>query len=688
MMRTKYCGAFTTADVGKTAKACGWVTARRDMGGVLFLDLRDREGVLQVVCDAALLPGDGFRLAKGAHMQAVLQASGVIRLRDAETRNPRIPTGDVELAAESLTLLSDADPLPFPPDDGERVREELRLRYRYLDLRRPEMLRTLAFRHKVQQAAERYLTDAGFLSVETPMLTKSTPEGARDYLVPSRAHPGTFYALPQSPQIFKQLLMVGGVDRYYQIARCFRDEDLRADRQPEFTQVDMEMSFVRQEDVLEHLEGLFQYIFNETMGRPLGYAMPRLPYSQAMERYGSDKPDTRFGLPIVDVTDIAASASFGVFKKAAETGGVVRAINAKGCAELPRTTIDALGDKAVSYGAKGMAWIGIRADGSLNTILSKYFTEAQMDSLLTRMEAERGDLIIFGADDESTVCRVLGRLRLDLGDMLGLRDPNAFSLLFITDFPQFEYSQEERRYMAAHHPFTMPRDVDLPFLLSDPARVLAQAYDVVLNGVELGSGSIRIHDRLVQQRMFEALGFSEEEIEQRFGFLLGAFRYGAPPHGGFAFGLDRLVMLLLGADSLRDVIAFPKLRDGSCPLTGAPDMVDARQLEALSLYRESTQGAKQKKVPAIDTEKIARLSRLQLTETERGLLPKQMESIISFAGDLHSIDAKGVRETAYPGGLQNVFRDDVPRPSLPRELALAAAPAKADGCIVVPKTFE
>ena len=581
--RTVYCGLVSESMVGSTATVCGWVRTKRDMGGVVFIDLGDREGILQVVFDARNLSESDFKIADSLHNQSVICVTGEICIRDEETYNDKIPTGTVELKAREIELLSDAAPLPFPLDETGSVREDLRLKYRYLDLRRPAMINNLKFRHRVQKAAENYLDNDGFICVETPMLCKSTPEGARDYLVPSRVHPGTFYALPQSPQIFKQLLMVGGIDKYYQVARCFRDEDLRADRQPEFTQVDMEMSFKSQEEILVHLEKLFKSIFKEVLDIDFTEPFPRMTWHEAMDTYGCDKPDIRFGLPIVDVTDVAKKCSFSVFKNAVNAGGIVRAINVKGQADFTRSTIEDLTEKAQKLGAKGMAWIAYRPDGEIYSILTKYFSDDEMKELLQKVKAEPGDFILFSADKFDTVCRVLCGLRLAIGDMLGLRRKDDFKFLIVTDFPQFEWSEEQNRFLAMHHPFTMPYEEDIQYLFSDPARVRAQAYDVVLNGIELGSGSIRIHNQDVQKKMFEALGFSDEEIQERFGFMVGAFRYGTPPHGGFAFGLDRLVMIMAKRDSIRDVIAFPKVKDASCLLTNAPDVVDEKQLRELSI---------------------------------------------------------------------------------------------------------
>ena len=689
MMRTRYCGLFREEDVGREACAAGWVENRRDMGGVIFVDLKDREGTLQVVFDQKNLPEADFAAAEHLRSQSVIQVWGEIRLRDEETLNPRLDTGTIELAARKMTVLSQAAPLPFDPADCAGVREELRLRYRYLDLRQSRLYQNLRFRHRLCQVTEAYLDRAGFLQVETPMLCKSTPEGARDYLVPSRVHPGSFYALPQSPQIYKQLLMVGGIDRYYQIARCFRDEDLRADRQPEFTQVDMELSFVDQEDIFAHLEGLFRHIMVEMKGIDSG-PFQRMTWQEAMDRYGSDKPDLRFGLPIVDLTDLAASCGFSVFRKAVEAGGVVRAITVPGGNAFTRSTIDTLTRKAQQLGAKGMAWIAVRPDGEIYSILTHYFTSEELDAILTRVDAHPGDFVLFSADKLSTVRRVLGGLRLELGDLLGLRDPAVYRFLLVTDFPQFEWSEEEKRWVATHHPFTMPYPEDLPYLRSDPGRVRAQAYDVVLNGVELGSGSIRIHDQQVQQTMFEALGFGAAEIQDRFGFLVEAFRYGTPPHGGFAFGLDRLCMLLCGAESLREVIAFPKVRDASCPMTSAPTPVSSDQLAVLGLLDGFGPAPVEqpKAAPSMDLERVAELAQLSLTPEEQERLPREMESILTFARALSEVDTEGVPPTAHIVPLSNVFRPDVPQQLFTRAEMLAGAPTTDGTWLTVPHTFD
>lgn len=693
MKRTEYCGLIRPGDTGTEQVCMGWVVTKRDMGGVIFLDLRDREGVLQVVIDSNKVSAEEFALAEHVKLQSVIGVRGSIRERALDTVNPKIETGTVELMTEKLELISMAEPMPYPIEDGNAVREELRLRYRYLDIRRSDMLNNLRMRHRIQKAAQDYLDNQGFICVETPILCKSTPEGARDYLVPSRVHRGSFYALPQSPQIYKQLLMVGGIDKYYQVARCFRDEDLRADRQPEFTQVDMEMSFVEQEDILEHLESLFGHIFRCCKGREIGYDFPRITWTEAMDTYGSDKPDIRFDLSIVDITDIASSCSFAVFRSVCDKGGVVRAINAKGCANMSRTDIETLTKNALSYGAKGMAWIAWRPDGDIYSILTKYLSGEEMQRILGKTEAKPGDFVLFCADQLSTVRRTLGSLRLDLADMLGLRDKEKYAFLFVTDFPQFEYSEEEGRWVSTHHPFTMPYPEDVPYLVTDPGKVRAQAYDVVLNGVELGSGSIRIHRKDIQQRMFEALGFSDEEICERFGFMVNAFRFGTPPHGGFAFGLDRFAMLMVGADSIRDVIAFPKVKDASCPMTDAPGTVDAEQLHALGLDPadhpmtagagglESKGGQKHR----TDLKAVADLARLDFTPDELKELQPEMERIIAFADQLNRADTSGVEATVHMVPLQNVFRDDVVEDEFTAEELLAAAPTTHGGYMVVPR---
>lgn len=693
MKRTSYCGALRETNVNQIHTVMGWVQNKRDMGGVIFIDLRDREGILQVVFDGRNLTPEAFAAAEALKLESVIAVEGPLRIRGEETYNPKLVTGTIELAAKKLEVLSEAAALPFSMSEAGNVREELRLQYRFLDLRRPKLLNNLKFRHRLTKLIHDYLDGQGFLQVETPMLTKSTPEGARDYLVPSRVHQGMFYALPQSPQIFKQLLMVGGVDKYYQIARCFRDEDLRADRQPEFTQVDMELSFVDQEDILAHLEKMFKHLFREALGVEFQEPFPRLTWQQAMDRYGSDKPDLRFGLPIVDLTQQLKGCGFSVFRKAIDEGGMVRAVNVKGHGNFTRSAIEELTEKALKLGAKGMAWIALKDDGEPYSILTKYFSQEEFQSLLDAVDGKPGDFILFCADQFSTVCRTLGGLRLELADMLGLRKPGDYRFLIVTDFPEFEYSQEEGRYLATHHPFTMPYPEDIPYLISDPARVRAQAYDVVLNGVELGSGSMRIHQKDVQRKMFEALGFSEEQIQERFGFMVNAFQYGTPPHGGFAFGLDRLAMQMLEAESLRDVIAFPKNKDAVCPMTQAPNVVDPQQLEVLGLAallsKEGTGKAVQKRQrPKIDVENVANLSKLLLSPEEKEAAAKDMEEIVEFANQLQAIDTENIPAAAHTAKLTNVFREDIPQTSCPRQLLLENAPEQHDGCVFVPQVVE
>lgn len=693
MKRTNYCGLFREKDVGQFVTVKGWVQTKRDMGGVIFIDLRDREGILQVVFNAQNLSAEDFSSAERLKSETVIAVSGDIRLRDEETLNPRLKTGTIELIAKQVEIISEAEPTPFSIEEGAKVREELRLKYRYLDIRRPEMLENLRYRHSVSKAVREFLDNEGFIDVETPILTKSTPEGARDYLVPSRVHPGSFYALPQSPQIFKQLLMVGGIDKYYQIARCFRDEDLRADRQPEFTQVDMEMSFIDQEDILQHLEKLFKYLFKTVKGIEINEAFPRLTWKEAMDKYGSDKPDLRFDLPIIDVTDLMQNCDFSVFSKEIKSGGVIRAINVKGCADLTRSTIDDLTKKAISFGAKGMAWIAIKEDGEPYSVLTKYFTEQDMNNLLQAVDGKPGDFILFSADKYSTVCRTLGGLRLYLADLLNLRRPDDYKLLFVTSFPQFEFSEEEKRYIAMHHPFTMPYPEDIPYLTTDPAKVRSQAYDLVLNGIELGSGSIRIHKKDIQQKMFEALGFTPDEAKERFGFMIDAFQYGTPPHGGFAFGLDRLVMLMTGADSLRDIIAFPKMKDGSCVMTDAPSTVDQSQLDILGLNMtqgeaDTLKSSNSKPVPSINMDNIASLSMIYLTGDEKASIEREMKDIISFAGQLNQADTTDIPASSHIVKKENVFRPDIPKTVFTREQLLENTPQKQDGYIFVPQIVE
>lgn len=692
LKRTHYCGELREHHIDGEAVLMGWAQRRRDLGGVIFIDLRDNSGIAQVVIDARDVSESDFIKAEKIRSEYVIAVSGTIELRDSETVNPLLETGTVELRARSIRILSEAKTPPFAVEEGSSVREELRLKHRYLDLRRPDLFRNLVLRQQVAQTVRAHLGRERFLEVETPVLTKSTPEGARDYLVPSRVAKGSFYALPQSPQIYKQLLMVGGIDRYFQVARCFRDEDLRADRQPEFTQVDMEMSFVEADDVTGLLEGLFADIFHTVLDREIPRPFRRMTWLEAMDRYGVDKPDLRFGMEIVDLTDIASDCSFEVFRKVTEAGGVVRAINAKGCADLTRTEIEDLTKKAVSYGGKGMAWIAIRENGERYSVLTKYFKEAELDAMLDRLGGEPGDFIIFCADKLAAVRSILGSLRLDLGDLRGLRKKEDLAFLIVTEFPLLEWSEEESRFIAMHHPFTMPMDEDLPLMETDPLRVRAKAYDVVLNGTELGSGSIRIHLRELQKRMFKLLGFSESEAQDRFGFMLDAFQYGTPPHGGFAFGLDRLIMLMVGADSIRDVIAFPKMRDGSCAMSQSPSKVSQAQLKELDLLTglEAYVHVEPAK-PAVSTEQVdyvAALARLTFGEDEKQELTRNLRDVIAFADKLSELDVAGLDPIAHVMPIENVFREDVLTGTDRREDMLMNAPAQRDGCYFVPKTVE
>ncbi len=695
MRRTLYCGDVSKQNIGQQQTVAGWVLNKRDMGGVIFIDLRDREGVLQIVCNAENLSKQDFETVESLRNQSVVFVCGDVRLRDSETINEKIATGEIELVAKGVELVSQAETLPFSVDDDVSIREDLRIKYRYLDIRRSSMMYNLKLRHRIQRTIEDYLDKQGFISVETPILTKSTPEGARDYLVPSRVHKGQFYALPQSPQIFKQLLMVGGVDRYFQVARCFRDEDLRADRQPEFTQVDLEMAFVEQQDVLDLLEGLFKHIYKEIKGAVLP-DFKRLTWTECMDIYGSDKPDLRFDMPIVDITDIAKTCDFSVFKKVAEGGGVVRAINVKGGnSSFTRTVIETLTEKAESYGAKGMAWIALREDGEIYSLLSKFFSKEDIQAIIKAVSAEPGDFIIFSADKLENARKILGNLRIDVAEFLGLRDKEKFEFLIVTDFPQFEYDEEQNRYIATHHPFTMPYPEDAQYLLTDKARIRAQAYDIVLNGVELGSGSVRIHRPDIQNRMFEALGFSQQEIDNRFGFMINAFKYGTPPHAGFAFGLDRLVMLMVGASSLREIIAFPKTKDAACLMTSAPDFVDKKQLDELSYgefsKQEEKQGSnenKKSKKVNIDVDKIATLSRLSFSNEQKNAIEKDLSAVIGFADMLNEVDTTGIEPTAHVIPVHNALREDEVLTSFDRQQLLSNTKTQRDGYITVPQVIE
>ena len=582
LKRTCRCAELSVANVGQEVTVMGWVAKQRNKGGIIFVDMRDRSGILQVIFEESDCGNEHFEKAAGIRSEYVIAVTGMVEKRSGAV-NENLKTGEIEVRAKSIRVLSESETPPFPVEADSKTKEEIRLKYRYLDLRRPDIQEKMMLRSKIATTMRAFMAEEGFIEIETPILCKSTPEGARDYLVPSRVHQGSFYALPQSPQLYKQLLMCSGYDRYFQIAKCFRDEDLRADRQPEFTQADMELSFVDVEDVLDVNERLIQRVCKEAIGLEVKLPLPRITWQEAMDRYGSDKPDTRFGMELVDVSEVVKDCGFGVFTGALENGGSVRGLNVKGQGAMPRKKIDALVDMAKGSGAKGLAYLCIGEDGTIKSSFTKFLTEEQVAELIRAMGGENGDLLLFAADKNNIVWGVLGQLRLELGKQLGLYDPNQFNFLWVTEFPLLEWSDEENRFMAMHHPFTMPMEEDWQYIDSDPGRVRAKAYDIVLNGVELGGGSVRIHQDDIQEKMFEVLGFTKERAWEQFGFLLTAFKYGVPPHAGLAYGLDRFVMLLTHADSIREVIAFPKVKDASCLMTQAPGEVDETQLEELGI---------------------------------------------------------------------------------------------------------
>ena len=583
--RSHRCTEVSNQNIGETVTVMGWVQKRRNLGSLIFIDLRDRSGILQLVFNEESVGKEGYEKAERLRSEYVIAVTGKVEKRSAAV-NESLKTGDIEVIATDIRILSEAETPPFQIEENSQTKDEVRLKYRYLDLRRPDIQKNLMLRSKVAYLIRDFMAKEGFLEIETPMLCKSTPEGARDYLVPSRVHPGHFYALPQSPQLYKQLLMCSGYDRYFQIARCFRDEDLRADRQPEFTQADMELAFVDVEDVLDVNERLLKYIFKEAIGVDVTLPLPRMPWQEAMDRFGSDKPDTRFGMELCDVSKVVEGCGFSVFTGALENGGSVRGINAKGQAGMPRKKIDKLVEFAKGYGAKGLAYLAVNEDGTYKSSFAKFMTEDELKALVSAMQGEPGDLLLFAADKNKIVWNVLGALRLELAKELDLLDPNQYNFLWVTEFPLLEWSDEENRFMAMHHPFTMPMEEDWDKIDSDPGSVRAKAYDIVLNGTELGGGSVRIHQDDIQEKMFEVLGFTKERAHEQFGFLLDAFKYGVPPHAGLAYGLDRLVMHMVHADSIRDVIAFPKVKDASCLMTQAPGIVDKKQLEELGLEVE------------------------------------------------------------------------------------------------------
>ena len=582
LRRTCRCAELTEEQIGQTVTVMGWVQKSRNKGGIIFVDLRDRTGIIQMIFEQGETAEEAFEKAAKLRAEFVVAVTGLVEHRSGAV-NENLLTGSIEVRAKEIRILSESETPPFPIEENSRTKDDIRLHYRFLDLRRPDLQRNLMMRSQIAMLTRQFLAEEGFLEIETPMLTKSAPEGARDYLVPSRVHPGSFCAIPQSPQLFKQLLMCSGYDQYFQITKCFRDEDLRADRQPEFTQIDMELSFVDEDDVIDVNERLLKKLWKDVLGEELTVPFPRMTWQEAMDRFGSDKPDTRFGMELCNVTELVEDCGFGVFTSAVAAGGSVRGINAKGQGAMPRKKIDKLVDFAKDFGAKGLAYVSIQPDGSLKSSFAKFMTEDELQAIVKAMDGEPGDLLLFAADKDKVVYDVLGNLRLELARQLELLDKNTYHFLWVTEFPLLEYNEDLGRYQAMHHPFTMPMEEDLLLIDQEPGKVRAKAYDIVLNGTELGGGSVRIHQNDIQEKMFECLGFSKEAAREQFGFLLRAFEYGVPPHAGLAYGFDRLVMLMAKEDNIREVIAFPKVKDASCPLTDAPDVVDEKQLEELCI---------------------------------------------------------------------------------------------------------